>query len=258
VARRDDLLQARRKRGGRRPDGCRVLFLAGLFLATVFAQTAGGQVPQGKEIFESNCASCHGAEGRGTEFGPSLEQAGAASVDFQLRTGRMPLPEPGAPTLRKPPAFDDDEIDQIVAYIDSFSTGPDIPIVELSNASLPRGSELFASNCAPCHGATANGGAVGGDAFAPSLYASEPLDVAEATLVGPGQMPKFAFTDEERNAVIAYVAYLQHERDPGGLDIGGIGPVPEGFVAWAFGMVVLVIVAMLIGRDRGKGPRDDT
>lgn len=170
----------------------------------------------------------------------------------------MPLPEPDAPTIRKPPAFDDDEIAQIVAYIDTLGPGPDIPTVDVSNDALAEGSELFASNCAACHGATANGGAVGGNAFAPSLYASEPLDVAEATLVGPGEMPRFAFTDDERNAIVSYVVYLQNARDPGGLDIGGVGPVPEGFVAWAFAMVLLVAVAMLIGRERGGGSRDET
>jgi ubiquinol-cytochrome c reductase cytochrome c subunit len=48
------------------------------------------------------------------------------------------------------------------------------------------------------------------------------------------------------------VRHLQEESDPGGLDIGGIGPVPEGYVAWVVAMVVLVIVIVLIGRSSGR------
>jgi ubiquinol-cytochrome c reductase cytochrome c subunit len=218
---------------------------------TSLAQTSDDAlVSEGQNLFEVNCSSCHGAEGRGTSLGPSLEGVGAASADFNLRTGRMPLPYPTAPTLRKPPAFDDDEIDALVAYVASLGEGPPIPEVNLGSGSVSEGAGLFLDNCAPCHGATANGGAVGGDAFAPSLYPSEPLDVAEAPIVGPGQMPKFSFTPEARNSIVAYVQRLKEESGHGGLDIGGVGPVPEGYVAWALAMVLLVIIVFLIGRKR--------
>ena len=207
-------------------------------------------VQEGEGIFSAHCASCHGPDGAGTEFGPSLEGVGAASADFQLRTGRMPLPHPGAPTVRKPPAFSDEEIDALVAYVASLGEGPAIPDVDPTIGSLPIGTELFLDNCAPCHGATANGGAVGGNAFAPSLRPSEPIDLAEAPIVGPGQMPRFSFTNEELNSIVAYVERLKEESGHGGLDIGGVGPVPEGFVAWGFAMVMLVIIVWLIGRSK--------
>ena len=215
------------------------------------AQTADeALVAEGEELFETNCSSCHGPEGRGTSLGPPLEGVGAASADFNLRTGRMPLPNPTAPTLRKPPAFDEDEIEALVAYIASLGEGPPIPEVDMESGSVSEGAGLFLDNCAPCHGATGNGGAVGGNAFAPSLQPSEPLDIAEAPIVGPGQMPKFSFADDERNSIVAYVRRLMNESDHGGLDIGGVGPVPEGFVAWALAMVLLVIIVFLIGRKR--------
>src|SRR5690625_7728957 len=37
----------------------------------------------GSKLFRSNCATCHGPAGEGTETGPSLIGVGAASVDFQ-------------------------------------------------------------------------------------------------------------------------------------------------------------------------------
>ena len=64
------------------------------------------------------------------------------------------------------------------------------------------------SNCAPCHGATANGGAVGKGSLAPSLFSATPIEIAEAVTVGPGEMPVFAFEDHERNSVIRHIRDL--------------------------------------------------
>jgi ubiquinol-cytochrome c reductase cytochrome c subunit len=231
-----------------RPVGWRTLGIAAVLLTVLSIEPvqAQGEQPD-PELFISRCASCHGSEGTGTELGPSLVGVGAASADFYLRTGRMPLPHPGAPTQRKPVSLSDEEIRSLVDYVASLGEGPPIPQVDLGNATLSDGALLFARNCAACHGSTANGGVVGGNAFAPSLYSSTPLDVAEASLIGPGQMPVFDFEDSERNALVAYVVYLQNSEDPGGLDIGGIGPVPEGYVAWALAMTLLVVVILVVG-----------
>jgi ubiquinol-cytochrome c reductase cytochrome c subunit len=214
---------------------------------------------RGRELFVESCVSCHGVEGRGGEFGPPIADAGAAAVDFQLRTGRMPLANPQGQAVRKPPAFGPEEIDAIVAYVSSLGGGPPIPSVDISSGDLRLGQNLFVNNCAPCHGATANGGAVGEGALAPTLHASEPIDIAEAVVSGPGQMPVFGFDDEERNSVVRYVVFLQRERQPGGADIGGVGPVPEGYVAWALGTVAVVAICLFIGRRRsGRGRGSST
>lgn len=230
-------------------------------LALAGALYASGEVPtraqvppaveRGRELFVRSCASCHGPGGEGTAYGPDITDAGAAAFDFQLRTGRMPLPAPGAPTVRKPPAFGARAIAALVAFGATLGEGPPVPNVYLVPGDLGLGARLFRENCAPCHGATANGGAVGGNAFAPSLHASAPLDVAEAMVTGPGQMPVFGFSDSERDAIVTYVVHLQEQRDPGGLDIGGIGPVPEGFVAWTVGLGALVAAVVFVaGRGR--------
>ncbi|HEU4480468.1 MAG TPA: c-type cytochrome [Actinomycetota bacterium] len=213
--------------------------------------------PPGEELFLQSCASCHGRDAGGTDEGPSLEDVGAAAVDFQLRTGRMPLADPGNQTVRKPPAFSEDEIVALVAYVSAFGDGPEIPDVALEGADLSAGQALFVSNCAPCHGATANGGAVGPGALAPSLFVADPVEVAEAIITGPGEMPLFAFSDEERNDIVAFIDYLQDEPAPGGADIGGVGPVPEGFVAWAFGSTALVVACLLLGTRMRRGRPGD-
>lgn len=209
----------------------------------------GELVEEGAELFIASCASCHGADGGGTEVGPSLEDAGAAAADFQLTTGRMPLADPDAQSLRKEPAFDAEEIDALVAYVASLGEGPPIPEVELTDG-LSSGQELFVANCAACHGATGNGGAAGRNVLAPSLYSATPLQLAEAMITGPGEMPIFGFSEDERNDIVSFVTYLQTETAPGGADIGGIGPVPEGFVGWAVGTGALVGVCYLLGRKK--------
>lgn len=236
-----------------------VLVLAGLLAAFPSAAAqesppssaaSPAAAPEGARLFAESCASCHGAGGAGGEFGPSLENAGAAAADFQLRTGRMPLADPGAQTVRKPPAFSPEEIEALVLFVASLGEGPEVPSVSIAGADISRGQELFVDNCAACHGAIASGGAAGPGALAPSLYRAEPLDIAEAMLTGPGEMPRFNLDTDEINSIAAFVVHLQEQDPPGGADIGGIGPVPEGFVAWALGIPALVGACWLLGRSR--------
>ncbi|HEX2221468.1 MAG TPA: c-type cytochrome, partial [Candidatus Limnocylindria bacterium] len=213
------------------------------------AQQGEELVAEGRQLYLSGCASCHGAEGEGGQYGPSLVGVGAASADYQLRTGRMPAADPEGQQERKRPAYDPEQIRALVAYVASLGEGPEIPEFEIDESLLTRGAELYIANCAPCHGATANGGATGGGWIAPPLLGVEPLTVAEVIIVGPGQMPAFDFGQEDRDAIVTYVEYLKRAPNPGGLEIGGIGPVPEGLVAWAVGATALVGVTILIGRE---------
>lgn len=210
---------------------------------------------KGATLFAASCASCHGREGQGSEFGPSLVGVGAAAADFQLRTGRMPFADrPGVQAKRKPPAFDDGQIRQLVAFVASLGNGPAIPEVTVDESLVSHGQQLFVGNCAPCHGATGNGGAVGGGALAPALDQATPVQVAEAMLTGPGQMPVFDYESRDLDAVASYVDFLHQATHPGGFSIGGIGPVPEGFVGWVLGMGLLLLIVVLVGRPwRVKG-----
>ena len=210
-----------------------------------------GSVERGEALYRVGCQTCHGPEGEGVERWPPIADSGAAAADFQLRTGRMPYTgEPGQQAQPKPPAYDEQEIRDLVAYVDSLGDGPAIADVETREPLLQRGRDLFALNCAPCHGATGNGGAVGGGAIAWPITDDPPRIVAGAMVSGPGQMPVFALPDDDLDAVVTYVEYLGEDAtDPGGLAIGGIGPVPEGFVAWLVGMGLLALVVYFVGRE---------
>jgi len=212
-------------------------------------------VATGQAVYSARCATCHGSEGQGTARGPSLVGVGAAAADFELRTGRMPFTgSPGTQAVRKPPAFGDQTIRDLVAYVASLGSGPAIPEPRIDPASLAAGQRLFIANCAPCHGATARGGAVGGGALAPALDQATPVQVAEALLIGPGEMPVFSgLSEADRDGIVTYVMFIQTQPNPGGASIGGIGPVPEGFAGWVLGLGLILVVVLVVGRDWRAG-----
>lgn len=206
-------------------------------------------VARGQELFLTGCASCHGADGDGTDQGPSLVDVGAASADFQLTTGRMPNTEPDRASQSKPPAYDRDEIDALVAYVASLGEGPEIPDVRYPEGDLVEGGDLYRLNCQACHSAAGNGGALSSGRNAPTLHGATDVQVAEAIRTGPGPMPVFGddtFSDEQTNSIVRYVRYLRQPSDSGGFSLGRVGPITEGLVALLFGLVVLAFLCRWI------------
>ena len=67
-------------------------------------------IAEGKEIFARGCSSCHGLNAEGAGVGPSLIGVGAASVDFQVATGRMPVADMSQQIARKEPVYNDQEV----------------------------------------------------------------------------------------------------------------------------------------------------
>ncbi len=217
------------------------------------AASAGGSdaglVQRGRALFAEECASCHGAHARGVPgSGPSLRGAGAAAADFYLRTGRMPIDDPGEQPLRSHPRFGDRDIRALDAFVGSFG-GPPIPEIHPSRGTLNEGLKLFTANCSGCHSISAKGGVVVG-AYAPPLDSATATQVGEATRVGPYVMPSFGraqISDPQLDSLARYVELAKHPDDAGGWGIGHIGPVPEGLVAWVLAGVALLLVARLIG-----------
>jgi ubiquinol-cytochrome c reductase cytochrome c subunit len=71
----------------------------------------------------------------------------------------------------------------------------------------------------------------------------------EAMVTGPQSMPVFNdanITPEEKRDIIAYLVE-QREPAPGGLTLGGLGPVSEGLWAWIAGIAVLIATAVWFG-----------
>ena len=220
------------------------------------------QVSQGQKLFETSCSSCHGLDAQGTAEAPSLVGAGAAAVDFQMSTGRMPAKELGAENDRKPTTFTQQQIYDIAAYVASLGGGPSIPDpgqVSTAGANTALGEELFSTNCAQCHGFAGAGGALTYGKTAPSLSASTPTEIYEAMLTGPEAMPVFGdgtITPAEMKDIIAYIVDTRNEANPGGFSLGRTGTVTEGLVGWLGGLGFLVLIAMWLTakrRDHVKG-----
>ena len=214
------------------------------------------QISQGHSLFVQSCASCHGLDAQGTSVAPSLIGAGAAAVDFQMSTGRMPAKELGAENDRKPSDFTTAEIQDIAGYISSLGGGPAIPDqnqVSLAGANTALGQVLFSTNCAQCHGFAGAGGALTYGKSAPSLNAATPTQIYEAMLTGPEAMPVFGdgtLTPSEKKDIIAYIIDTRNEANPGGFSLGRTGTVSEGLLAWLGGLGFLVLIALWLTAKR--------
>lgn len=247
-----------------------LLMTGGMYamLSPATAQTSTADedlVAKGRALFLVGCASCHGKNGegietvRGTQYGPSLVGVGAAAVDFQVGTGRMPAAQPGQQLPRKPRVFSQDEIDALAAYVASLGPGPAIPseadysIDDLSEEereeAISRGGQIFLTNCTACHNFNGAGGAMPRGGYAPTLHGVEPRYIYEAMLTGPQQMPNFSngnLSPEEKRDVIAYLGSLEETPEYAGFTLGGLGPVSEGLFAWVVGIGGLVGAAVWI------------
>jgi ubiquinol-cytochrome c reductase cytochrome c subunit len=242
-------------------------------LAPATAQTSSAdedQVAKGQALFLVGCASCHGknAEGittkKGNQYGPSLIGVGAAAVDFQVGTGRMPLAQPGDQALRKPPVYDQDEIDALAAYVASLGPGPSVPdkseydSAGASNEDIVRGGEFFRTNCTACHNFAGAGGALPRGRFAPPLTGVSEKHMFEAMLTGPQQMPLFSnsvLTPDEKRQIISYLKKNEETPRYGGFALGSLGPVSEGFFAWIVGIGALVGFAVWIAANPARSTR---
>ena len=209
---------------------------------------------QGKPLYEANCSTCHGLGADGTENGPSLQGVGPASVDFMLRTGRMPLANPADQSERGEPKFTPLEVDALVAYVASIAPGGEpIPSVDTPAGDLALGAQVFLNNCAGCHGAGASGDSIGGGQIAPSLDPADPTEIGEAVRIGPGLMPRFGpetIDQQELDSLAAYLVWLRDHGNEGGLQLGRVGAVAEGLVAVVVGLGILILVLRLTGAKR--------
>lgn len=258
-----DRSPARRGRRGRRsPVTSVALMLVGLlatggayalFTTSATAETSAEVetlIAEGQKLFDANCASCHGLAAEGTEIAPTLIGVGAASVDFQVGTGRMPMAASGPQAEIKPVQFTDDQIRALAVYVHSLGPGPDIPDARYldGQGNIALGGELFRINCAMCHNVGGAGGALTQGKFAPDLHNIEPAHIYEAMVTGPQNMPIFNdlnLTPESKRDIISYLLYLDDNPAPGGLaNLGGLGPVSEGLFVWIFvlgGIVALTV-----------------
>ena len=255
--------------------GLVVLLLGLLMTGTLYAAFAPAQADQtessadqaakGRQLFLVGCAFCHGQNGEGirtengNEIAPSLVGVGAAAVDFQVGTGRMPMAQPGAQAPRKQPVYTDEEVADLAAYVATLGPGPSVPTSSdystagMSDAqkqeAIVRGGQIFLTNCTACHNFEGSGGAMPRGGYAPQIRGVDPKYIYEAMLTGPQAMDTFSngnLSPDEKRDVIAYLGSLNEAPGYGGFGLGGFGPVSEGLFAWLVGLGSLVGFAVWI------------
>ncbi len=216
------------------------------------AEATESDIEAGSALFQANCATCHGMNAEGTPDAPSLIGVGAASVDFQVGTGRMPMQANGPQAMAKPPQFTDEQVAALAAYVASLGPGPAIPSeeqVDPAQGDVANGMQLFRTNCAMCHNAVGAGGALSEGKYAPALWDSSPKVIYEAMVTGPQAMPVFNdanLTPDEKRDVISYIV-AQRDGSPGGAELGSLGPVSEGIWAWVVGIGLLIAASVWMG-----------
>ncbi|MGV3103432.1 cytochrome bc1 complex diheme cytochrome c subunit [Rothia sp. 32237D007AR] len=203
-------------------------------------------ISEGQKLFLANCATCHGTKAEGSADGPSLIGVGAAAVDFQVGTGRMPMQMQGIQAQLKPGQFNDEQTQQLAAYVASLGAGPTIPeeeYLDVAQGDAANGAKVFLANCAMCHNAAGVGGALTRGKFAPTLMGVSEKHIYEAMETGPQNMPVFNdanITPEEKRDVITYLKSQEVNTSVGGFKLGSLGPVSEGLLIWTLGLVIVI------------------
>lgn len=171
----------------------------------------------GRNVFATNCATCHGSDGRGFPGFPNLadndwiwggqpEQVLTSIIDGRTAV----MPPLGA-------ALGEQGVGEVVAYVRSLSG------LSHDRRAAEAGSARFATLCVACHGADGKGNQALG---APNLtddiwlYSAEPASIAEGINYGRnGQMPAHGPIIGEQRArlVAAYVLHLSQ----GAESVGG-------------------------------------
>lgn len=251
-----------RKSGRRHPLATVALVAIGLLFTgaayTGFSQTSAtaevdwasfskdeSNITAGEKLFGANCATCHGLDAEGTVDGPSLIGAGAASVHFQVETGRMPLAFNGPQGMVKPAQFNEEQTLQLAAFVASLAPGPDLPDARYlaGDGDIAAGATLFRINCAMCHNVAGSGGALTQGKWAPPVVGVAPAHVYEAMVTGPQNMPVFSdanIVPQQKADIISYLLYIDQQPAVGGLTLGSIGPVAEGLFIWTIGLGIIV------------------
>lgn len=214
---------------------------------------------RGGEVFQDNCAACHGPTllgGPGPDAldgGPILE-TDIAFVDLTMRTGRMPIAENSVGVYTD--QLDDADREAVIAYlVEVWDLPGEIP--EVGPGDAADGQELYVRNCAACHGAAADGGISGADVRVPPLSGLDPVAIVEGTRVGPFAMPAFSaalLDDQAVDDIAAYLA-LADEAPRTALGVQELDQVGEAL--FALGLAAVTALAVwIVARARRWSPHE--
>ena len=154
----------------------------------------------GQEIFAQNCVACHGQDGKGVVQGtpdftsPEYARNAIPAVLFEVITnGKGAMPAWGG-------VLDEQQRWDVLFYELDFG---------VTNEMVARGKEVFAQNCAACHGQDGTGVVEGTPDFTdPAFWASRSMaQEFEIVTNGKGAMPAWGavLSEDDRWAAVSYI-----------------------------------------------------
>ena len=162
-------------------------------------------------LFQQNCAQCHGSDGGGARGFPNLANAdwqwGAESeaVLTTIANGRMAAMPPWGAVLG------DQGVDEVVAYVQTLSGQP------ADGALATAGEARYQQMCVGCHGVDGKGlAAVGAPNLTDDvwLYGSDAAAIKQTVVAGRnGQMPAWGqkLGEQRVKLLAAYVTKLAED-----------------------------------------------
>ncbi|MGE3770997.1 MAG: cytochrome-c oxidase, cbb3-type subunit III [Bdellovibrionales bacterium] len=153
-------------------------------------------------LFGDNCAVCHGQNGQGMPGFPNLRddvwlwggspQAVNETMRIGVNSGHAESRISQMPAFGRDQMLPPEDISAVVVYVASLSQARDSAT---SESSVERGSQVFSTNCASCHGVRGEGNQQLG---APSLidnewlYGGDSATIFKSVWYGrQGQMPSW-------------------------------------------------------------------
>ncbi len=185
----------------------------------------------GERLYQKHCIACHGAGGKGGVGVPLALKSFQAQASDRFLKNTIKFGREG----RVMPAFkslDDDELNALVGYIRSFAeVEPPTYTQQAIKGNVKAGAELFAKNCASCHGAEGRGGKGTGVTFsrprdlpiiAPALNNEGFLKSASDAMIqatlqqGREGTPMVSFlkqgmSNQDINDVVAYIRSYEND-----------------------------------------------
>jgi len=112
----------------------------------------------GRNLYQHNCASCHGPQGHGDGMAASLRPAAADLSEHQYSLARLSFVLENGVAGTAMPAWRDFSLDDraaLAAAVREFYANPAEP--QIPAATLQLGARVYRDNCAQCHGMEGGG-----------------------------------------------------------------------------------------------------
>jgi cytochrome c oxidase cbb3-type subunit 3 len=234
------------------------------------AMAQEGDITRGSQLFDANCAVCHGPDGQGriganlTNDWPAIDPAAFTRAVIEQGVAGTPM-TPWSQQYGGP--LDAQEIEDVVAFVTSLSGGRSamaptatpmpvtpVPTVPGATGDPTAGQTLFVANCAMCHGEQGQGRA--GASLNKGFASINPQQFVRATVadgIDNSAMPAWSqanggpLTEEEIDNISAFIVSLPSQAPQQPAATATPAPAASGGgVNWPMILIVLVVVVVVI------------